>query len=100
MKREHVNLNKPEIKIVIQNLLWNNWGVKFPLSKIQISDKEDVLYLCGREIFRYDRHHHETSEKHWPISIYLYLAAVDSLSQNTKYRMFLSDKEVKKEWIK
>lgn len=89
--REHVNLNKPEVKIVIQNIIWNNWGVKFPLSTIKISDKENLLYLNNNEIFRYDHHHHYTDVRDWPTAIHLYLTAIEELTHNTKAGMFIKN---------
>ena len=87
--RGYVNLNKPEIKIVIQDILANNWKVMIPLKEIKISVEEDMTYLNGVKFFRYDRHHHYPDVKYWPIAIYLYLQAIDDVSKNTKVGMFI-----------
>ena len=89
--RQHVNLNKPEVKIVIQDILEHNWGVRFPLEEIKIYDCEDIVRICGNGFLRYDRHHHYTNKKDYPIAIYLFLVAIDDVSKNTKRGMFVKD---------
>ena len=89
--RQHTKLNKPEVKIVIQDILEHNWGVRFPLEEIKIYDSEDLVRLCGESFFRYSKHHHYTKAKDHPIAIYLFLAAIDDVSKNTKRGMFVKD---------
>ena len=89
--RQRTKLNKPEVKIVIQDILEYNWGVRFPLEEIKIYDGENIVRLCGEDFITYDKHHHYTNAKDHPIAIYLFLAAIDDVSKNTKRGMFVKD---------
>lgn len=75
------DLNTKEIKIVIQNFLWNIVGIsrKPRFSDIKFNKKEQRLYLYGKGFLTYSRHHHYPNTKDHPVAVYFFLKTVEEM---------------------
>lgn len=76
-KDKIIKLNTKFNKVAIQYIYWNIFNIKPKLSDIKIDDKKSTLYIYGKKILCWDKHHHFCKKDALMYANYLYLSSVE-----------------------